>query len=78
VRIIAGRRIVPAPTVPDDEDDAIDHPSIVNLEIPYDKGKYGSIPRICASVSKKLGHRGVSQHANESIQTPLRKNINGS
>ncbi len=53
VRTIAERRIAPAQTISDDEDDAADDPPVVNPRNPSDNGKYGSIRRICASDSSK-------------------------
>jgi len=51
VRAILTRCIALAQTVSDDEDDATDHPPIVNPSNPVRQWKYGSIRRICASDS---------------------------
>jgi hypothetical protein len=48
-RAVLSRRITPAQTVPDDEDDAADDPAVIDPQNSCDSGKYGSIRRICAS-----------------------------
>jgi hypothetical protein len=79
VRAIAWRHITPAQTIPDNENDAADHPSIVNGAIPCDNGKYGSIRRICASDSNNKSAMAMPPDTSiESIDHRSSKEFNGS
>jgi hypothetical protein len=65
MRIILTRRIAPAQTVPDDENDAADHTPVINPRNPVRQRKIRFDPaHLRFGEQKQIGYRGVSPNAN--------------
>lgn len=62
VRTILTRRIAPAQPIPDDKDNAADHPPVINPRNPMRQWKIGFDPaHLRLRKKKQIGHRGASR-----------------